>query len=130
MIKEVREAIVTALSGLGNVYHEINPNESESTYIIISGQEDFDTSNKAKFVKRGTVLIDIVHKMDGYSYDVVDELADDVIAIMQPTINTNGLTVTGYTVLNLKLAASNHLSLPSAGRNVMRRILRYEYSIQ
>jgi hypothetical protein len=127
--KAVREAIMTALADY-DVYHEHNPDELKTEYILLTTQTETDNSNKARFVTKGTILIDIVHITDGVTYDSVDVTAGEVMEIMQPTTTTNGLiNPSGLTILNVKKLSSTPLTLIAAGRNVMRRILRYEYTV-
>lgn len=127
--KKVREAIMTALSAY-DVYHEVNPNESETQYILLNTQTEEDASNKARFTTVGTILLDIVHISSGVTYDTVDTTASAVMNILQPTPQTTGLTSpAGLQILNVKKLSSNSLTLKAAGRNVMRRILRYQYTV-
>jgi hypothetical protein len=122
--KYIREQIVTAIGTIAPVYHEHNPNETEDLFIILSQQTEDDISNKAKFGTRGSILIDVVHINEGITYDTVDTISGQVLNAILPTpVSKLG------NAINLKRVSSTNLTLPSAGRNVMRRLIRLEYSI-
>lgn len=135
--KPLREAFMAALDETITydstdipAYHDQNPNEDENIYIILNTQTEEDISNKAKFFTTGTLLVDVVHKTDGITYDVVDTIAGEIMNILQPTPQTNGLTdPSGLQIINLRKLSSTPLTIPSPEGNVMRRLLRYEYKV-
>jgi hypothetical protein len=122
--KYIREQIVTAIGSIAPVYHEHNPNEDEDLFIILSQQTEEDRSNKARFGTRGSILIDIVHIDEGITYDTVDDVAGQVLDAILPAPGA----MLGDAI-NVKRASSTNLTLPSAGRNVMRRLIRLEYTM-
>lgn len=136
--KKVRESIMTALDetitydDVIPCYHEINPNENETLYIILNTQTEEDNSNKSAFVTTGTILIDVVHNSgQNVTYDVVDTVAGEIMEILQPTVKTHGLTnPTGLTIVNVRRLSSTYLTINDSSGNVMRRLLRYEYEVQ
>lgn len=133
--KSVREAFMQALDGTVisdgvpvPAYHEENPNESEDVYIILNQQTEEDSSNKGQFVTVGTILIDVVHRTDGYTYDVVDEVANGIFTILQPTPQTHGLTAPpGVQLYGVRRLSSTPLTIGEDSTNYMRRVIRYEY---
>lgn len=133
----IRTAIRTALQGYVtyaattvNVYSEQNF-QDESLFILLTTQTEADDSDKTKHNTKATIVIDIVHEaVQGVTYDVVDNVAGQVMGLMQPSRTTTGLTnPTGLQILNLKRLSSNTLTIPNADKNIMRRLLRYEMTI-
>jgi hypothetical protein len=134
--KVVREQFIGALDGLiydGDpvpVYHEMNPNEDETLYIILNTQTEADSSTKASFDTTCTLLLDIVHRTDGCTYDVVDTVANSVLTTLQPTPQTSGVASTNeLQIANLKRISSNTLMISDRPLNVMRRLLRYQFTV-
>lgn len=128
----VRTAIRTALQGnvtynaaVVNVYSEQNF-QDEDLFILLTTQTETDESDKTYENKRATIIIDVVHEVSaGVTFDVVDNVAGQIMAIMQPS-RTTTITIPGLQVLNLKRLSSNTLNIPNADKNIMRRLLRYE----
>lgn len=134
--KVIREQIISALSGVTYegqavpLYHEQNPNENESLYIILSTQTEADNSNKCRFSKICTLLLDIVHRVDGCTYDAVDTVANSVLSTLQPTPQSSGVASTAQLdIALLKRISSTTLTLPAATGNLMRRLLRYQFTV-
>lgn len=134
----VKAGIIQALSGLTfnsepvKVYDDFNPNE-ESIYVLISEQTDSDNSNKSKFVTDGTVLLDIVHHSTTETgFDTVDRIAKDILQTLQPTPATNGVTLAdaGLQLVRFRKSSSNTLSFKLSEESIMRRLIRYEYTVR
>lgn len=136
--KAVRTAFMTALDETITVdgvpvpaYHEENPNEEETLYIIMNSQTEEDNSNKGAFETIGTILIDVVQKTDGVTYDTVDDVAGSIMNLLQPTPQSHGLTdPSGLQVWNLRKLSSQTLTFSSEEGNIMRRLLRYECKVR
>lgn len=112
------------------VVDSIVTNESEQDmYVILGSQTTVETSNFDSFDFRATINIDITHK-SGYSAskDGVDNVAQQIFNIIQPTVKTNGLIPqTGVQFSNVRKIADNYLSFTLANvGNVVRRIVTYE----
>ena len=134
--KAVRYGFGDALSG--NITFEGSPvpvvddavllQSNTTMYVILSTQTAVETSNFAKFEHECTLILDIVHKTQySVTKDGVDDVAQQIFDIIQPTVTTNGLTAqSGVQFSNVEKIQDDYLSftLSNVGP-VVRRILRY-----
>lgn len=137
---KIRQAFYSALNGNVTVsatpipvYSDFNPNENEDKYILLSTQTEADIRNKKKFITDGTILIDIVHiqQAGALEKDTLDTMAGQIENIVDPTISSNGLSApSGVQFLNIKKLSTNDITLPSANNTVVRRLIRYQLTVQ
>jgi hypothetical protein len=111
------------------VYCEFNPN-GDDIYILLSSITTDDGSNKGCFISNCTILIDIVHKSGtSVTYDAVNDVADQVSDLIQPTPQTHSITYPPFDIVNVRRLSTQSLTLNSAGNNIMRRLLRYSLQV-
>jgi hypothetical protein len=132
----VATAFVTALDGNltydgGNVpvYAEINPNK-ENYYCILSTQTEEADNNKKSFNTECTILVDVVARETGVSYDSANNIAGQVKNIICPTRGSS--IVSGdnsFQFVNVKFLSSNQLMIPNGNENLMRRLLRFQLTV-
>ncbi len=104
-------------------------NQNTTMYVLLSSQTAVEDSNFAKFDHVCTMQLDIVHKaVHGVTKDGVDDVAQQIFDIIQPTPTTNGLSVQpGLQFLNVEKLTDNYFSftLNDLG-TVIRRIITYQ----
>jgi hypothetical protein len=134
--KAVRYAIGAALDGnltydgspVPVVDDAVNLQQNTTMYVVLSSQTAVETSSFAKFDHECTLQLDITHKsVYAASKDGVDDLAQQIFTILQPTPTTNGLvSQSGVHFTDLEKATDNYLSfvLNDIGP-VVRRIITY-----
>ena len=129
------QALNTNVSFDGNdvkIYTSFNPNTGENLYIVLTTQTGEDVSTKSSFDTFATILIDIVHKQDrGFAeFDTVDDVAGQVLDIVQPTRSTHiSSPDADLQFLNVKKQSSNTLSQTTDTNNICRRLLRFSLQV-
>lgn len=137
--KVIRTAIVTALDG-NITYNSINvgifdeaPTEAQTQpYIILSTQTESDASNNARFVTEGSILLDIV-TIQGASVtkEIAENISDQILDILQPTVTTTGLTLqTGFSLTYFRKESATYLHATTNTSQMLRKVLRFAFRIQ
>lgn len=135
--KAVRYAIGQALDG--NLTYEGSPvpvvdesvtlEQNTSMYVVLSTQTAVETSSFSKFDHECTLQIQITHKTQySVSKDGVDDVAQQIFNIIQPTVTTNGLiSQSGVHFTDVSKVTDNYLSMVLNNMGpVVRRILTYK----
>lgn len=136
----IRTAIYSALNG-NLSYNSINvpifdeaPTQAQTApYLILSTQTDTNTSNNARNVHEGDILLDIVTIQSAFvNKEIAETISNQIQAIIQPTVTGNGLTLAGsYTLTYIRRESSNYLPmLQSDTAKILRKIIRYQFRIQ
>lgn len=97
-------------------------------YVLLGSQTAVEQSNFAKFAHDCTITLDIAHNTGfGVSKDGVDNVAQQIFTILQPTTITNGLTAqAGIQFSDLQKDSDSYLTMTlSDGSAVVRRIIVY-----
>lgn len=100
----------------------------EDVYVILSSQTAVESSTFSSFDHFSTFVIDIVHKSNYYATkSVVDNVAQQIFTLIQPTPTFNGLTAqAGVQFTDVRKVSDNYLNLSmSTTGPVVRRILTY-----
>jgi hypothetical protein len=115
-----------------NIYSEINPNTGENLYIVLTTQTEEDTSTKSSFDTFATILVDIVHKQNRgtATWDVVDNVAGQVLDLIQPTVGSFiSSPDANLQFVNVKKQSSNTLSQTTDAEQICRRLLRFSLQV-
>jgi hypothetical protein len=137
--KKVRKAYYEALNGQltydgspVSVWDEKAEATTNNIYVLLSTQTATDTSTFSSFDTQTTILIDIVSKsQDRVSKDVLDEVAQQILTIILPTVTTNGLPAqSGVQILNVRKESDNYLPVQlSATGSIIRRLIRFSQRV-
>jgi len=135
--KAVRYAIFQALDG--NLTYDGSPvpvvdesvtlDQNLTMYVALTTQTAVETSNFAQFEHECTLQIDIAHKTQyAVSKDGVDDVAQQIFDILQPSVTTNGLaSQSGVQFTDLSKATDNYLTMVLNNMGpVVRRIIVYK----
>jgi hypothetical protein len=136
--KSVREALVTCLDG--NITYSatnvpvvdgFSMGESLVTHhVIIDNVSDSDSDNLHHHQSDVNVSIQVVTYVDGYSKTPVDTISGSVRALLQPTFSTNGLTISGGQVLNLRVTSpQGYLEEMDDNGTIIRKILNINFKL-
>lgn len=130
--KGLRLSIHTALNG-NLSYDSTNVpvwdeklESSVDKYVILSTQVGVPENSQQTFVRKASILIDIVDKQDNtVSKDAVDDISDQILDIIFPTTQAIGLTPpAGFQYLNAQLSDEHHLTLNiSNTKSINRKLL-------
>jgi hypothetical protein len=133
--KKIRTAYYTALNGVISVPvvdgWDMSNGMVEDHVIIKNIQEVKQDRTQQTYGAQAIVELDIVTYMkNGFTSDTRDDIEGEILAVLKPTINTNGLTVTGIGLYNVEKEGSNDIDEISPSGNVLRKILRISQFIQ
>lgn len=111
--KPLRIAVLNALDGLlfynavnVPVYDEkVKTGESPRLYVVLSTQQETDIeSNDSTWITQSGIDLEIVHKTGSeVSKNPIDEVYEDILEIIMPSIGTTGVTIpAAFQFLNLR----------------------------
>lgn len=127
-----RTAIFNALAAISVPVHSGWAEEPTSTYVVLDDITGVPVNNtKHKFDTAATITIDIVdHQTRGISYKKVDEIFDEIMAILMPEPSTAGFAVgAGFQALNVYITSDNYIKELGPTEKVVRRIIRLKSEI-
>jgi hypothetical protein len=139
--KILRNAIYNLLTGAitydsatVKVYDEKKKvGDSDQVFILLSTQQETPTyDNDSAFITRSSIDIEVIAKTEfEVSKDVIDDIGDDIIDLIRPTISTEGYTVpSGYLFQNPRVESSITLTLQiSETQSILRKIIKFTVNI-
>lgn len=101
-------------------------------YVILSSQTAVEVSTFSSFEHSASIVIDIVHRSSHYvTKDIVDNVAQQIFTIIQPTPTTNGLSAqSGVQFTDVKKINDIYLNLNLSNSGpVVRRIVTYSVNV-
>ncbi len=137
--KQLRKAYVTALAGLTYdlvavpVADGFSNAEAIRTNHIIIGEitKSLSDKNQSGFINDVFVSIDIVtRQLNGFTHDIADDIEDQILQIVCPTVITNGLgAIAGFQVVEVEFESSRPLEEEGENGNIIRNIVRLKNKI-
>lgn len=113
------------------VYSGGLPIDAPSVYVLLHTATDTGTNTLTSFKSDSTIIVDIVSKTGATSsYDIVDNIANQVFLLLKPTINTSGLPPQeGFQIGCLTKRSDNYLPTTISGETITRRLIRFSTKI-
>jgi hypothetical protein len=108
-----------------SVYDEQVTTDRDSLYVLLSSENSTDESNRTRFVRNVSLLLEITHKPD-YSIDsrVLDDISDQILEVLLPTTQTDGLIAqSGWQFVALKVESGNKLNMAISSTSSIHRKL-------
>jgi hypothetical protein len=139
--KILRNAIYNLLTGAitydsttVKVYDEKKKvGDSDQVFILLSTQQETPTEdNDSAFITRSSIDIEVIAKTEfEVSKDVIDDIGDDIIDLIKPTVITDGYTVpSGYQFQNGKIESSITMTLQiTETQSILRKIIKFVVNI-
>jgi hypothetical protein len=136
--KAVREALYTCLNG--NVsYNSANVpvvdgfsmGESLVTnHIIVDNVTDGDNDSLSHTSSEVNATLQVVTYVEGFSKSAVDTISSSVRGLLQPAFATNGLSISGAQVLNLRVTSpQGYLEEIDNNHTIIRKILNINFKL-
>lgn len=129
------QALNTVVTYGGNdvkIYTSFDPTITDTLYIVLTTQTEENINTKSSFDTFATILIDIVHKQNRgtATFDVVDNVAGQVMNIIQPTRSTSiSSPDANLQFCNVRRQSSNTLSETTDVNQISRRLLRFSLQV-
>jgi hypothetical protein len=138
-VKPLKDAYIALLTGAIDyngttipVYDEEGDPAGNDFYIIVSSVTDTQVQNqKTHFWSELTIIIDVVTRLDfRATKEPADVITGKVLNLVLPTINTSGISCSGFQVLNVTKESSQHLPVLDTGtKKVVRRVTRFRQQL-
>jgi hypothetical protein len=136
--KAVREAIKTCLGG--NVTYDsttipvvdgFSMGESLVTnHIIVDNVTDGDNDSLSHTSSEVNATLQVVTYVEGFSKSAVDTISSSVRGLLQPAFATNGLSISGAQVLNLRVTSpQGYLEEIDNNHTIIRKILNINFKL-
>lgn len=130
--KQIRQAYYNALNGniSVEVYKEEAPMSEEVHHVIVRVESETDRSHKSGFVTNPVVITEVVGVFgDSVDPDVVDDIDNEIRAIIKPDTKSRTFIVGGIQVTNIKAESSNLLQEDDGTKKYYRKITRWKQRI-
>lgn len=107
------------------VYKEDAANNNTFHYVLLRAESETDDSNKATFVTRAVVIVDIitVHPVS-VKRSIVDEIDDQIRELIFPT-RQHALVTDDFQILNVSPVSSMYLNDFDGTKKIYRKITRF-----
>ena len=132
--KIFRDAVKSSLDGV--LFFELSPVQvfdekaeegNNMTYVILSTQTSAQEPNFSGFGHQCSLLLDIVCKQyDMMNKEAVDDVSNQILTILFPSVSTNGLTIqSGFQINCLTVESVNYVPLRLANaKSIIRKLIR------
>lgn len=130
--KQIRQAYYDALNGniSVNVYKEDVPETEGGHHVVIRVESETRGGHKKGFITNPVVVVDVVGVFtNSVDPDVVDDIDDEVRAIIKPDVNTRTFNVSGIQISNIKAESSSLLREDDGTQAFYRKITRWTQRI-
>lgn len=104
--------------------------QTDSAFVIIAGITDTPANTLNGFRTDAVIDIDICHRQqNGFTYDRVDSIANEVLQLLIPDVDIAGFTVASFQVVNVQRIGARYIEEPGQDENMIRRILRIKQTL-
>lgn len=114
------------------VYKEDIPEDFNGHYVLLRAEGETDAGNKRSFSSDSVIVVDIVTTFENnVNRSVVDNIDNQILALVLPTAQTNGLSAqSGVQILNVKMETSAYLQQYDQGDQtaIYRKVSRYRHT--
>jgi hypothetical protein len=128
-IKPLREGLYAALNG--NISVPVKDGIGNGQACVIVGNITEVPSNTLDNFRTDVIVeLDIVTlQKNSYSRDQADTIADEILSILIPSVDTAGFSVAGFQVTCVQRIGGNYIDEPSDSGNIVRKILRIQQTL-
>lgn len=130
--KQIRQAYYNALNGniSVNVYKEDTPETEEDHHVVIRVESETGTAHSSGYVTNPVVVVEIVGVfLNSVDPDEVDDIDDEIKAILKPDVHTRTFNIAGIQVSNIKAESSTLISEDDGTKRYYRKITRWTQRI-
>lgn len=130
--KALREGIFTALAPLSVPVYEgfENVPQNIDEYVAFGGITNTSDNSFSTFTTTAVVDLNICQKTrNSFSHETVDDLEDEILEILIPSVDTPGFTVSGFQAINAIRLGSDYVDEPGTHNNISRIVLRIQVTL-
>jgi hypothetical protein len=132
--KALRTAYYTALNGVISVPVVDSWNTANGMvddHVIIKNISQAKKDNTFQtFGEEVIVELDIVtYQKNGFTSDTRDDIEDEILQILKPDVQTDGITIGTFGLYNVEKESSNDVEEIVPGGNIARKILRIKQDV-
>lgn len=130
--KQIRQAYYDALNGeiSANVYKEDVPEGENEHHVVIRVESETNETHSSGFITNPIVVVEVVGVfVNSVNPDEVDDIDNEVRAILLPGVHTRTFNVNGIQISNIKVQSSTLIREDDGTQAYYRKITRWTQRI-